>query len=142
MTDVDIARSLRLHRESDWLDALRQTLHIQSLTPDTAFEGNAIARTAASSALDHPFGDAWLAVGDAACAYDPLSGHGILRALRSGILASYAIGDYFAGRQQGLLRYGQFVRHGFSGYLSAYKRVYEMERRWETNAFWKRRLCG
>jgi flavin-dependent dehydrogenase len=142
MTDVDIARTRRLHRESDWLAALKQTRHIRQVAPAAALHGEAIARTAASSNLDRPFGDHWLAVGDAASAYDPLSGQGILRALRSGILASYAIGDSFAGKPQGLARYGQFVQHGFSGYQSAHKRAYEMERRWESHSFWQRRLCA
>ena len=138
MTDVDIARSLRLNRESEFLGALRQTRHLRHLTP----AGAMIARTAASSTLTRPFGEAWLAVGDAAAAYDPLSGQGILRALRSGILASYAIGDFLAGRPEGLPRYGQFVEHGFSGYRSAYRRAYGMERRWGNHSFWKRRLSA
>ena len=138
MTDVDIARSLRLNRENEFLRALQQTRHLRHLTP----AGIMIARTAASSTLDRPFGEAWLAVGDAAAAYDPLSGQGILRALRSGILASYAICDFFAGKPEGLPRYGKFVEQGFSGYRSTYKRAYEMERRWENHVFWKRRLCA
>ena len=35
-----------------------------------------------------------LCVGDAASCFDPVSGQGIFKALRSGVFASYAVGDF------------------------------------------------
>jgi flavin-dependent dehydrogenase len=42
-------------------------------------------------------GDSWLAVGDAASTFDPLSSQGIVKVLRSGVCASYAIADPLTG---------------------------------------------
>jgi len=47
-----------------------------------------------------------LCVGDAGLRYDPVSGDGIVRALRSGVFASYAIADWLRrGDPRGLSQY-------------------------------------
>lgn len=48
---------------------------------------------AASSYSERLFGDRWVAVGDAACRYDPLTAHGLMMALTSARDAARAIGD-------------------------------------------------
>lgn len=42
-------------------------------------------------------GPGWLLAGDAACSLDPLGGHGILRALMSGMMAAHSAGQRIAG---------------------------------------------
>jgi flavin-dependent dehydrogenase len=140
MTDPDIARAQRLDRESGWREALSQTSFIQAIVPASpSIDG--LVRPSGSAYLEEPSGDGWIAVGDAACAHDPLSGQGITRALRSGILASFAIADFLSkGSPTGLARYRRLVRHGWSGYLSARRRYYAEERRWPDRPFWQKRI--
>jgi flavin-dependent dehydrogenase len=139
MTDPDVARQYRLDRESSWREALEQTRFIRGAIPAQPSCGE-IVRAAGSSYLEQPAGDGWIAAGDAACAHDPLSGQGITRSLRSGILASYAISDFMRnGSASGLKRYQRLIHHGWSGYLAARRRYYLEEQRWRERSFWRRR---
>jgi flavin-dependent dehydrogenase len=139
MTDPDIARQFRLDRESTWREALEQTRFIRRAVPAQP-SCREMVRPAGSSYLEEPAGDGWIAAGDAACAHDPLSGQGITRSLRSGILASYAISDFLRnGSTSGLKRYRKLIQHGWSGYLAARRRYYFQEQRWPERSFWRRR---
>lgn len=139
MTDSDIAREHRLNRESSWRAALEETQFIRGTVPEQGACGE-LVRPAGSAYLEAPAGDGWIAIGDAACAHDPLAGQGITRSLRSGILASYAICDLLQGESAtGLERYRHLMRHGWTGYLAARRRFYLEERRWPERQFWRRR---
>ena len=50
-----------------------------------------------SAILDHTCGAGWLATGDAACAFDPVSSQGLFNALSSGFFAGQAAADAVAG---------------------------------------------
>jgi flavin-dependent dehydrogenase len=84
-------------------------------------------------------GDGWLAVGDAATTFDPLSSQGILKSLRSGVLASYAVADYFKGTQTGLVKYEALAAREFKDYMDSRADFYSRERRWDDAPFWLRR---
>ena len=82
----------------------------------------------------------WLAVGDAASIFDPLSSQGIVKALRSGVFASYAIADLLLnGDDLGLRRYRRYVQDEFEGYAKNRAQYYGEERRWPESEFWRRR---
>ena len=55
---------------------------------------------AETSRLDRIAGEGWLALGDAAAAYDPLSSNGIGSAMGSGFYAGHAIADTLAGNAE------------------------------------------
>jgi flavin-dependent dehydrogenase len=84
-------------------------------------------------------GERWIAVGDAATTYDPLSSQGIFKALQSGILASYAICDFFKGTPGGLEKYEALIKQEFDDYLATRADYYGQERRWQASPFWQRR---
>jgi flavin-dependent dehydrogenase len=139
MTDPDIARQYRLDRESSWREVLEQTRFIRGAVPAQPACGEMV-RPAGSAYLEEPAGDGWIAAGDAACAHDPLSGQGITRSLRSGILAAYAISDIMGNRSASSLdQYRKLIQHGWTGYLAARRRYYLEEQRWPERSFWRRR---
>ena len=80
-----------------WQARLQQTIHTQSRLH--AFDLQAALRVVAanSSRLDCVSGRGWLAVGDAAMAFDPLSSQGLVQALASGIRAGEALNGRLAG---------------------------------------------
>jgi flavin-dependent dehydrogenase len=81
-----------------------------------------------------------LAVGDAASRFDPLSSQGIVKALRSGIFASYAIGDWLVRKDEaGLRRYQHYVMAESSSYQQTRVKYYAREQRWPSSEFWRRR---
>jgi flavin-dependent dehydrogenase len=141
MTDVDLARRLRLGEPSHWSRLLESTTHVGERLRVASPHGPLIVRPAASGRLDPAAGEDWLAVGDAASVFDPLSSQGIFKALRSGTFASYAIADrLLRGDDSGLQRYRDYVREEFRSYLRARERYYGTERRWPASEFWNRRI--
>jgi flavin-dependent dehydrogenase len=141
MTDTDIARELGVDEDDAWRALLDETGPcVRRALGDAVQDGAPIVRAARSRRLDAAAGEDWIAVGDAASAFDPLSSQGMLKALRSGIYAAYAAGDLLAkGDDAGMHRYRAFVRREFDAYLRTRARYYAEERRWPESEFWRRR---
>jgi len=95
--------------------------------------------TANSSRLDVIANHAWLAVGDAAIAFDPLSGQGVYKAIQSAINAATAINKHFAGDSGALPDYATSQEGDFARYLETHRKVYSREKRWANSPFWSRR---
>jgi flavin-dependent dehydrogenase len=97
-------------------------------------------RSTNSRLLNPITGPNWLAVGDAASRFDPLSSQGIVKALRSGIFASYAIGDLLVRSDPtGLRRYQHYITEEFRSYTQTRAKYYGQEQRWPQSPFWRRR---
>jgi flavin-dependent dehydrogenase len=141
MTDSDLARGLRLDEDASWRALLAETaLRVRACLDGAEQDGGPVVRAARSGRLDPATGDGWLAVGDAASTFDPLSSQGILKALRSGIFAAYAAGDLLAkGDDAGMRRYRVFVEREFQSFLRSRARYYADEARWPEREFWRRR---
>ncbi|HEY1342798.1 MAG TPA: hypothetical protein VGF59_35085 [Bryobacteraceae bacterium] len=84
-------------------------------------------------------GDGWLAAGDAASSYDPLSGRGIFKALRHGQNAALAADAYLRGDPRPLADYAAYVRAEFDAYVRERRTFYATERRWRDREFWRAR---
>ena len=82
MTDPDIyAKALRQSRNY-WSKQLEATRHTRLRVEPCASAPNLRCVAANSSRLDRATNGNWLAVGDASMAFDPLSGHGVYKALQ------------------------------------------------------------
>ncbi|HKB48513.1 MAG TPA: tryptophan 7-halogenase, partial [Ktedonobacterales bacterium] len=84
-------------------------------------------------------GEAWLAVGDSAASYDPLSGMGIFKALRQGTNAAIAVDGYLRGDTELLAEYAALVRGEFDAYVRRRRAHYAAEKRWTGREFWDKR---
>ncbi len=146
MTDADLGRDRRLSDTTAWTRHLEASERVNERLQGTSPKGEIVVRAAQSRRLSPAAGTAeenWLAVGDAASVFDPLSSSGITKALRSGIFASYAIADLLAKNDvRGLERYRRFVRDEFESYTRLRARYYGEERRWPESEFWRRRAAG
>jgi flavin-dependent dehydrogenase len=94
---------------------------------------------AGSSLLDPIAGNGWLAVGDAAATFDPLSSHGIGAALDGGLRAASAIEAHLTGDCGALRHYAEQILESYARYLWMWRSYYAEERRWPDAAFWRRR---
>lgn len=137
MTDSDIVRGRQLWQPQEWLAALQATHHVRARLESAELEGAPRLVQASSGRLDPPSGDDWLAVGDAASTFDPLSGQGILKALRAGSCAAYAISDHLRGDAGALAKYRRFVEREYHSYLGTRGAYYATERRWPRSPFWR-----
>jgi len=96
-------------------------------------------RSASSSRLDRAAGDGWLATGDAASAWDPLSSQGVYRALVGGLGAARALAGYLEGDGGVLGVYADSVEVEHGEYLMTRSSYYGLECRWPRSPFWRRR---
>lgn len=139
MSDADIVKQQGLKSPPQWFEQLCKTRHVRERLRHAEPLMRPAALAAYSHHLDPLTGEGWLAVGDAAATFDPLSSQGIFKALRSGVLASYAILDYFKGNRAGLARYATLLAQEYASYLKTRSEYYGRERRWPQSPFWQRR---
>jgi 2-polyprenyl-6-methoxyphenol hydroxylase-like FAD-dependent oxidoreductase len=104
--------------------------------------GPVVARLAGAAIAVEPVGEAWLRVGDAALALDPLSGHGVFEAI-GGAFAAAAVVNTILGRpaDAALARrfYRDRVHATFRARALAGQLHYRREARWPDSRFWAER---
>jgi flavin-dependent dehydrogenase len=142
MTDADLIDQAASEETDNWLTTL---LDETEYTARRVREGGYSLLSgphilqANSSRLDSIAGEGWLAVGDAAAAFDPLSSYGITSAMGGGFYAASAILDSFAGDARAPLSYQKLVVEAYAHYLAMHYEHYSLERRWPNETFWRRR---
>lgn len=139
MTDDAVTRRLGLARREKWLAAAMQAPRLCSRLASAQPIGKPILCPAQAGRLDVCTGWRWLAVGDAAASFDPLSGQGLVQALRGGISAAYAIADSLAQQQDALPRYVAGIDVEVRAFLTARDYHYALEQRWPEADFWRQR---
>lgn len=139
MTDADLyARESR--RAADyWQESLLRTEHTRSRTNSYARHSRQYVFNACSSRLMKAAGQSWLAVGDAAMSFDPLSSQGIYQALSTGLDAAHVVLDRLNNRATSLQEYARRLEMVFENYLRERKKYYGAEKRWPDSIFWQRR---
>ena len=97
----------------------------------------------AASVVRRPVaGPGWMATGDAALAFDPLSGQGVLKSIETGARCGFVIARYFDGDLSALEEYDTWVNATYRSYLSTRAQFYTRVARWPRSRFWKRRASG
>ncbi|MGX2042083.1 tryptophan 7-halogenase [Methylocaldum sp. MU1018] len=141
MTDGDLARRLRASRLDAWMESLAATRHVRTLVGASRPLASPILWPAGSRCLEGRVPAGLIAVGDAISSFDPLSSQGIVKALRSGIFASYAIADRLLQSDggRGYARYAALMRREFAAYRETLRDYYRQEQRWPDAPFWRRR---
>jgi flavin-dependent dehydrogenase len=85
-------------------------------------------------------GPGWLAVGDAAMSFDPLSSQGLFHALYTGMKGSEAAARMLAGDAGAGPAFAAGLEPVWEAYEFHRALYYGMERRWPDAPFWRRRL--
>jgi flavin-dependent dehydrogenase len=142
MTDADLLRLGQSPLRAHWLRQLQNTVHTRARTTGRTLERplRPLQWTAAASeVLECNGGTYWLAAGDAALSFDPLSAQGISNALQSGLMAAETIDAALQGQNSAVLHWALRNRHCFDRYLRTRQAYYRLERRWPDSVFWRRR---
>jgi flavin-dependent dehydrogenase len=147
--DLPAARLAASRQGFDQL--LDGSTHIASLLKARGYHPSGAIRGAPANSqrLRDFCGDAWIAVGDAAQAYDPLSSQGIDKALRTASHAGHMIHYALTEPQQSaaglgsgntyIRRYDEQQRQLWQTYLSQRDFYYGIQPRWSDQPFWQRR---
>jgi 2-polyprenyl-6-methoxyphenol hydroxylase-like FAD-dependent oxidoreductase len=144
---VDPPRQRHYRDVAVWLAAARDTQHVArwlqqgaATLPDPC---SLLAALAPSAILSRVVGERWLAVGDAASAYDPLAAQGIVKALQDGEAAGQALADHLHGAgAAALTTYQDRVFARFTEHLGVRRSLYAREQRWPQAPFWQARMAG
>jgi flavin-dependent dehydrogenase len=139
VTDDDLVPRGQVKLHEWWLGRFIRTAHLSEGFPAVHNSGTLMTRSARSQCLDAMSGDGWLAIGDAAMAFDPLASQGIAKALDHGTRAASAISAYLAGDGSSLDRFALELQREYAAYRRTRADYYRIEKRWPQSIFWKRR---
>lgn len=139
MSDADLVRKHALHSKRSWLEHIGTSLHTQRRLRGASLQLPLHTRPAYSQVAEPPVGKDWIAAGDAAASFDPLTSMGIGYSLLSGIESARVAHNVLSGSGQLTETFAQSVAEHFSDYLRLRRSVYRMERRWPDQPFWSRR---
>ena len=141
-------RILAFHTDADLHDKrlgviewLEEATCLASLLTNVGFvpEDETFIASARSAVLEPAIGGGWLAAGDAAISFDPLSSQGLFNALFTGLAAAEAVDSHLNGNQLSLTQYHQTIGAIFNAYQQKLAATYAAERRWPDAPFWQRR---
>ncbi|HEV7722062.1 MAG TPA: tryptophan 7-halogenase [Iamia sp.] len=138
-TDADLARADGLTHEAAWLAAAHGPPHLASRLEGCRLVAGPTPVVARSFLLDPGSGPGWVAIGDAAAAFDPIAAQGIHKALDDGIAAAEAIAAARGRDAEVTAGPARRIRAGFDEYLANRNHFYGLERRWPDAPFWQRR---
>lgn len=137
MSDADLVREQQMRNPLRWQEGLSHSRWTSQRAAGNLLTPLRVV-TAHSQRLSVVAGKGWVAAGDAATTYDPLSSQGILKALRSGKLASFVAFDALEGRDSAS-RFEALVTREYASYQKTKHWFYSQEQRWPSSPFWQRR---
>lgn len=139
MTDADLFASQFTGARNFCVDKINSSRQIQLRVKGyDKFDGPFIF-PANSSRLDRASGEGWLAIGDSAMAFDPLSGQGVYRAVKGGYTSAKLLGAHLTGDTSALVDYAANIEQVFNAYLSMKNDIYSTIGKWRESVFWQRR---
>lgn len=139
LTDEDLLAKGKNRIHLTWKNAFRQSRHIRKRLQPYLYAQHIHGFPVASQTLPSPRGSAWMAVGDAAIAFDPLSSKGMGKAFATAERNAQTIVDYLEGNELALDIYRSHIRDELNQYLELRKNYYNSEKRWPQSVFWSRR---
>lgn len=141
-TDGDLPSASLAADPGQLLGAARHhTTGLEDLLAEVGFEQqSAHGFTAAHSAILNPcVGPGWLAAGDAAISFDPISSQGLLTALITGLAAAEAVHRELSGVVDSAADHARMVATLATRYRDNLRDCYAAVTTWPTSPFWARR---
>lgn len=140
-SDTDLPHYKAMKSHKSFYEAINKTKHVKSKLNNfkTSSPSPVFSYSAQTTKGETVTSENWLAVGDAACSFDPLSSQGMWMALLGAESAAQRVQGFFNGFKQAPLIYADWVNQQFQHYRTLYKQNYALEKRWSHLPFWKRR---
>lgn len=139
MTDAGEFRRLGWRTLEEWISLASMVPYTASRLAGAVALGPPVLHPAGSRRLEPAVGDGWLAAGDAASTFDPLTSQGIVKALRCGIHAARAVLRHIRRDARALEDYAAHLAREYNNYSDARAAYYRLESRWPDSPFWLRR---
>lgn len=132
-TDAKIIKEKRLSSIKNWSNALQNTVHMKHKVSGTISYEKLWVRNAFSHITDFSMIPDFIAIGDAAVSFDPISSMGIGFAISSACNGALAIID---GSKERIAIYQSDLHNIYHHYLDTRAQYYQQEVRWLNSTFW------
>lgn len=127
----------RIKAEPDaWRRALATARRLGPLLASIRFTQTLPTADAGGARLSRFHGERWIACGDAALAFAPISGQGIFSAIHCGMAAGQAVDAAIDGDSAMLAAYAGRLEEVWAIYRARRVAVYASEQRWPASPFW------
>ena len=137
-TNATSIKKVGLNKNKIWEKHLKKTISIQKLTQGLSpMEHRPKGFPAPSYILDKISGKHWLAIGDAASAYDPITAQGITKAMFTALEAAPLIVKRLNNELTNFRPFDIFIIKQFEQYLAMRSYFYQQEQRWKGSPFWQ-----
>ena len=138
-TDSDLIEKSALKTAQSFIDLAKENEQMKMLLNEAKSAMEFHGTTAANSTkLEQVAGKQWVAIGDAAVSFDPLSSQGMFNAMASAMQLQRLINE-FGFADEVSKHYTNQVEQIWAHYLKHRSLFYGAERRWKSE-FWERRL--
>jgi flavin-dependent dehydrogenase len=141
-TGPDLLRGIRAHEPGALFSSAMRVEQLSGALAECNFKPTLICGISAahSSVLTPCCGSSWLACGDAAISFDPLSSQGLLNALFTGREAAAVAQNSLSGSTDAVSNYQRMIREIHAAYLTNLASYYRSEMRWPGAPFWAWRM--
>jgi len=139
MTDASTVQRHAGRAPALWSEHLRASRLLAPLATAGQWSGRVEVFDAAAQVSEHDAPPGFLAVGDAAAAYDPLSSWGIAKGLCDGLAGAAALARELAGDVDALAGHRNTQRRDFENHRARQSNFYRAETRWPASPFWRSR---
>jgi flavin-dependent dehydrogenase len=133
LTDDDLWRE----GARDWHGLLGETHHVRRIVGPRAMSARPRAYPAATAQAARLCGEGWLAVGDAAASFDPLSSQGLAASVLMGSRAGDAIAH--PDRERAIAAWAEAYAMLVAEHADLHAHYARLETRWPDSAYWRRR---
>jgi 2-polyprenyl-6-methoxyphenol hydroxylase-like FAD-dependent oxidoreductase len=120
-----------------WREQLRSATLLAPIAESGRWPDRVAVFDAATQILDARPIPGFLAVGDAAAAYDPLSSWGITKGVRDGCAGAEALRRERSGDRDAVAQHRAVQRRDFDAHRTQQRGFYRAETRWATSPFWR-----
>jgi len=140
-TDGDLRDASRLRSAANFDGYVAKFFHLHTVVEGLRYRimAGPFRVNAASMKLVRAYGERWIAAGDAAQAFDPLSSQGIVSAIIGGNNAATALIATHLSDRYALEKFQADLDSSYTAYLSERQKYYRTEQRWAERPFWQRR---
>jgi flavin-dependent dehydrogenase len=125
-------------RRAFLVSALSEASGFPTEAIEAAGDGELFLADASARTLTRGAGDDWIAIGDAAASFDPITSQGMPNALGSAVAGAHAVHDHLASATGALAAYGAAVARTWTHTASGMKSIYDAVDRWPSSPFWSR----
>lgn len=138
-TSQDALNLNKVQHKDVWMKALSETKSIKVGVHESMALGSGVKGFLADSfCLSQIAGKNWLAIGDAASSYDPITSRGVYKSMTDALIAADEVLKFLRNELKSLADFDAYVRANYLAYLPERAHYYALEQRWHQSAFWQK----